>query len=67
MNVPTAKACVPFGSENVIVVVLERLDKPSRMTNHELPDGSPPSVKVTRMSCLVVEITLTLSAKKFAV
>ena len=66
---PTAKEYVPFGPENVIVGVVDLLSKSSRVTDHDVPDGSPVSMKVTRKSGpggLVVAITLTVFAPLFA-
>ena len=38
---------VPLGTENVIVFVLEDNVVPLKVTDHEVPDGRPDSVKVT--------------------
>jgi len=38
---------VPFGSENVIVLVVEAWLVPFRVTDHDVPGGSPDSVKLT--------------------
>src|SRR5436309_14638263 len=65
LSIPTSYECVPFGSEYVIVDVVELLKKPSRVTDHEVPDGSPTSLNVTGRSGAVVEITSTLSEPTF--
>src|SRR5713101_5393695 len=62
---PTAKQYVPFGAENMIVVVVELSDAPCRVTDPGVPDGSPDSVNVTRGG-VIVENTLTVSEPKFA-
>jgi hypothetical protein len=45
--VPTVYEYVPFASVNTIEVVLEDRVVPFRVTDHEVPDERPDSVKVT--------------------
>ena len=58
----TTKETSPSGSENVIVGEVVRSEKPPIATDHEVPDVSPTSVKLTRESCAAVQITLTVPA-----
>jgi len=40
-------AYVPFASENVIVLIVEVRVVPLKVTDHDVPVGSPVSVKLT--------------------
>ena len=54
---------VPFGTENVIVFVVEDSVVPFSVIDHEVPDGRPDSVNVIEyflMTCGDVEIILTV-------
>ena len=44
---PIVYEYVPFGTENVIVSVVDDFVVPLNVTDHEVPDERPDSVKVT--------------------
>ena len=46
-TVPIVYEYVSFGSENVMVFVVEDSVVPLRVTDHDVPDGRPVSVNVT--------------------
>ncbi len=47
-TLPIVYEYVPFESENVIVFVLEDNVVPLKVTDHDVPDWEPDSVKVTK-------------------
>lgn len=47
VTAPITYAYVPLDSENVIVLVVEVWVVPFRVTDHDVPVGSPVSVKLT--------------------
>ena len=57
-TVPIVYEYVPFGSENVMVFVVEDSVVPLRVTDHDVPDGRPDSVNVTLYSGVNVTETV---------
>jgi len=50
---PMVYEYVPFGTENVIVFVVEDLVVPFSVIDHDAPDGRPDSVNVTEYFLMI--------------